>query len=217
MSMLQRPDGHRRVGKTYFVPYPAGEQNRMLTALIMGSDSAAIHSSPQPEILRNICSDLSECFPKEGDVLELVKTNPNGEPSCSLTHWKDDPNVLGGVSYIKYQPSSPLSPESVRETYASPTETPGLFWAGEAAAIFEQASSVHGAHSAALRASLEIQSFLEGKPAKKSPKEWAPRYHQLYGLKEEMKWYPDITRKPADSRESEEAWQKRTEALIEEG
>jgi hypothetical protein len=67
-----------------------------------------------------------------------------------------------------------------------------------------------------LRASLEIQSFLERKPAK-SPKDWAPLYHQLYGLKQEMKWHPRIEREPLDSRETEEAWQKRTEALIQEG
>lgn len=216
MSMLQRPDRSRRVGKTYFVPYPAGDRNRMLTALIMGSDSARIHSSPPPQILRDICSDLNECFPEAGDVLELVNRNAQGTPASSVTHWKDNPNVLGGVSYIKYLPSSSLAPESVRETYASCSETPGLFWAGEAAAIFEQAASVHGAHSAALRASLEIQSFLERKPAK-SPKDWAPLYHQLYGLKQEMKWYPRIEREPLDTRETEEAWQTRTEALIQEG
>lgn len=216
MSMLQRPDRLRRMGKTYFVPYPAGDRNRMLTALIMGSDSARIHSSPSPEILRDICSDLNECFPEEGDVLELVNRNAKGKPACSVTHWKNNPNVLGGVSYIKYLASSSLAPESVRETYASCSETPGLFWAGEAAAIFEQAASVHGAHSAALRASLEIQSFLDRNPAK-SPKDWAPLYHQLYGLKQEMKWYPRIEREPLDTRETEEAWQKRTEALIREG
>ena len=59
---------------------------------------------------------------------------------------------------------------------------------------------MHGAHSAALRASLEIQSFLERKPAK-SPKDWAP----LYGLKQEMKRYPRIEREPLDSRETEAA------------
>jgi hypothetical protein len=217
MSMLQRPDRSRRAGKTYFVPYPAGEGNRMLTALVMGRDSAAIHASPLPEILRDICSDLSECFPEEGDTFELVQKKPNGKPSCSLIHWKNDPDVLGGVSFIKYRPSSSLAPEAVREIYASSAETPGLFWAGEAAAIFEQASSVHGAHSAALLASLEIQSFLEGKAIEKSAKAWAPLYHQLYGLKEEMKWYPGITREAADPRETEDAWQKRIEALIQEG
>jgi hypothetical protein len=36
-------------------------------------------------------------------------------------------------------------------------------------------------------------------------------------LKEEMKWYPRITREPSDPHETEAAWQKRTEALIEEG
>jgi monoamine oxidase len=217
MSMLQRPDRYRRAGKTYFVPYPAGAENRMLTALIMGSDSARIHSSPMEPILRDICSDLNECFPEEGDVLELVRRKANGRPACRLIHWKNDPHVLGGVSFIKYRPSSPLAPESVREAHASCAETPGLFWAGEAAAIFEQASSVHGAHSAALRASLEIQHFLDGKPPRKSPKDWAPLYHRLYGMKSEMKWYPPITREPSDERETEEAWQKRTEALIQKG
>jgi monoamine oxidase len=215
MSMLQRPDRDRRVGKTYFVPYAPGNTNRMLTALIMGRDSARIGSSPPQEILRNICSDLSECFPEQGDVLALVQRDAKGEPACSVTHWQNDPDVLGGVSYIKYLPSSSLAPESVRETYAACTETPGLFWAGEAAAIFEQASSVHGAHSAALRASLEIQSFLEGKPPR-PPKEWAPLYHQLYGMRNEMKWYPQIVREPANPHETEESWQARTEAWIRE-
>jgi monoamine oxidase len=214
MSMLQRPDRYRRVGKTYFVPYPAGSENRMLTALIMGSDSARIHESPQPELLRDICSDLNECFPEAGDVLELVK-KPNGTPSCSVTHWRNDPNVLGGVSYVRYRPSASLAPESVREAYASCADTPGLFWAGEAASIFEQPSSVHGAHSAALRASLEIQGFLDRKRAR-PPEDWAPLYHELYGMKSEMKWYPRIEREPADEGESEEAWQKRIEALIRE-
>ena len=47
--------------------------------------------------------------------------------------------------------------------------------------------------------------------------DWALLYHQLYGLKQEMKWYPRIEREPLDTRETEEAWQKRTEALIREG
>ena len=216
MSMLQRPDRRRRVGKTYFVPHPGGSENRMLTALVMGSDSARIHKAPRAELLRDICSDLNECFPEAGDVLELVEKRPNGKPACAVTHWKDDPHVLGGVSYIRYQPASSLAPESVRETLASGVETPGLFWAGEAAAIFEQAASVHGAHSAALRASLEIQGFLDRKPAR-PPKDWALPYHQLYGMKTEMKWYPRIEREPTDARETEEAWQKRTEALIQAG
>jgi monoamine oxidase len=216
MSMLQRPDRSRRAGKTYFVPHPAGAANRMLTALIMGSDSAQLLSSPLQKILRDICSDLNECFPEAADVHALVKKNASGKPSCRITHWKNDAHVLGGVSFIKYRPSSSLAPELVRESYASCAETPGLFWAGEAAAIFEQASSVHGAHSAALRASLEIQSFLDGKPARKSPRDWAPLYHQLYGLRDEMKWYPRITREPSEG-ESEEAFEKRTEALIQQG
>lgn len=215
MSMLQRPDRSRRMGKTYFVPYPAGPENRMLTALIMGSDSARIRKDPLPDVLRDICADLGECFPEAGDVHERVAKRSNGRPACTLTHWKDDPNVLGGVSYIRYRPSSALAPEAVREAYASCADTPGLFWAGEAAAIFEQPASVHGAHSAALRASLEIQRFLDGKAAQ-PPKAWASRYHQLYGMKSEMKWYPRIEREPADERETEDAWQKRTEALIEE-
>jgi monoamine oxidase len=216
MSMLQRPDRNRRVGKTYFVPYPAGSENRMLTALIMGSDSARIRKSPLPDILRDICSDLNECFPEAGDVLELVGKKPNGKPACSVTHWKDDANVRGGVSYIRYRPSSSLAPESVRQTYASCTETPGLFWAGEAAATFEQAASVHGAHSAALRASLEIQSFLDREPAR-APEDWAPRYHQLYGMKREMKWHSGIEREPTEEPDTEKAWQERTEALIQKG
>jgi monoamine oxidase len=216
MSMLQRPDRTRRVGKTYFVPYAPGGTNRLLTALIMGSDSARIDDSPQDRILRDICSDLSECFPEEGDVLALVKRDARGRPACRVTHWRRDPDVRGGVSYIKYLPSSPLAPEAVRESYASCVETPGLFWAGEAAALFEQASSVHGAHSAALRTSLEIQSFLDGKPPE-PPREWAALYHQLYGLRDEMKWHPRITRTPSDPRESEKSWQARAEALIREG
>jgi monoamine oxidase len=204
MSMLQRPDRHRRAGKTYFVPYAPGGRNRMLTALIMGRDSAQILSSPKERILRDICSDLNECFPEQRDVLGLVTKS-------AVVHWKSDPHVLGGVSFIKYRPSSRLGPESVRESLASCAETPGLFWAGEAAALFEQAASVHGAHSAALRTSLEIQSFLEGEPAKKSPKEWAPLYHQLYGLRQEMKWHPRVTREPS---EAEGAFEKRVEALI---
>jgi monoamine oxidase len=215
MSMLQRPDRQRRVGKTYFVPYPGGAENRMLTALIMGRDSANIRKSALPEILRDLCSDLNECFPEAGDTHELVAKKPNGELACLLTHWKDDSHVLGGVSYIRYRPASPLAPQAVREAYASCEETPGLFWAGEAAAIFEQAASVHGAHSAALRTSLEIQAFLDGKPAQ-PPRDWARLYHQLYGMKSEMQWYPRIEREPTDERETEEAWQQRTEALIEE-
>jgi hypothetical protein len=124
--------------------------------------------------------------------------------------------VLGGVSYVRYRPASSLAPESVRESYASCLETPGLFWAGEAASLFEQASSVHGAHSAALRASLEIQAFLDGKPAR-PPKDQAALYHRLYGMTGEMQWYPGIEREPADPRETEDAWAERTEALIEEG
>jgi monoamine oxidase len=217
MSMLQRPDRYRRAGKTYFVPYAPGGRNRMLTALIMGRDSEKIRASPAHEILRDICSDLNECFPAKADVRALVARNAAGKPSCRVIHWKDDPHALGGVSFIKYRPSSPLAPESVRESLASCAETPGLFWAGEAAALFEQAASVHGAHSAALRTSLEIQSFLEGEPAKESPKDWAPLYHQLYGSKDEMKWYPRVTRDPSVARETEEAFERRVAALIQQG
>jgi monoamine oxidase len=216
MSMLQRPDPRRRVGKTYFVPYGAAGASPMLTALVMGRDSERIHALSQSEILRDVCFDLTECFPEAGDVRALVKKDAKGEPSCAVTHWKHDPHVLGGVSYIRYRPASKLAPEAVRETYASCVDTPGLFWAGEAASIFEQASSVHGAHSAALRASLEIQHFLDGKPPR-APREWARLYHRLYGMREEMKWRPDITREPASERESEAAWQARVEALIREG
>lgn len=217
MSMLQRPDRYRRMGKTYFVPYAPGGRNRMLTALIMGRDSADIRRSSTQEIVSAICADLDDCFPEKRSVLELVKRAADGKPSCRVIHWKDDPHALGGVSFIKYRPSSRLPAGAVRESLASCAETPGLFWAGEAAALFEQAASVHGAHSAALRASLEIQSFLEGEPARTSPKDWAPLYHQLYGLKDEMKWYPRIERAPSDPRETEEAWQKRVEALIQPG
>jgi monoamine oxidase len=216
MSMLQRPDRTRRVGKTYFVPYAPGGRNRILTALIMGSDSARIADSPRERILRDICADLSECFPDAGDVLALVSHGAKDEPACRVTHWRSDPNVLGGVSYIRYVPASSLAPDAVRATLASSVETPGLFWAGEAASLFEQASSVHGAHSAALRASLEIQAFLERRPPE-PPEACAPLYHQLYGLRDAMKWHPRITRRPTDPRETEAAWQARAEALIREG
>jgi monoamine oxidase len=215
MSMLQRPDRYRRVGKTYFLPHAAPERAPMLTALIMGSDSAQITSSSPQELLRLICSDLSECFPEAGDALDWVKRDARRRPRIAITHWHRNPHVLGGVSYVKYVPDSPISADLVRESYASSLETPALFWAGEAAAIFEQAASVHGAHSAALRASLEIQNFLDGKVAR-PPEAWAPEYHQLYGVRDEMKWYPQVTRRPPNEDDTEKAWEGRVEALIRE-
>ena len=162
MTMVHRPDQGRRMGKTYFVPQTdVPNAPPMLTALIMGLDAKKMLAMSDEEVLKNICLDLSPAFPNAGPVEDLVRKRPDGSPSYLVTHWNKDPNVMGGVSFIQYGHSDRIAPENVRQQYADPSLTPGLFWAGEAASTFTQAACVHGAHSAGARAAIEIFHFLD--------------------------------------------------------
>lgn len=214
MSMLNRMDQGRKVGKTYFVPYSENSLVKpMLTALIMGRDAIKLYNRSEEQIVRDICSDLEDCFPNAGDVYSLLHRNEQGKPSMKIVNWHSNPHVRGGISYIKKDLTNRLNVADVRETYASSKETPGLFWAGEAAATFEQPASVHGAHSAGLRASLEIENYLAGKKIM-STREVAQAYHQKFGVKYQMDWYPGITRVPTDESDDENAWREKFSSLL---
>ena len=214
MSMLNRADQGRRVGKTYFVPHTENkEAPPMLTALIMGHDAIKLYTQDEDKIIRDICLDLQECLPKGGDVYDLLNRTAEGKPAVTITQWFDNPHTKGGISYIKKDLNNELSVKEVRSTYASSYETPGLFWAGEAAAIYEQPASVHGAHSAGLRASIEIQNFLDGMPALDS-KKLAKAYHQKFGVKNQMKWFSNITRTSSGYFDDENSWYERFASLL---
>jgi monoamine oxidase len=214
MTMLQRPDAGRRLGKTYFVSFTdVPNAAPMLTALIMGEDGKKISTMEDEEILREICADISDCFPKVGNVYDLVKKKPDGTRSFLVTQWQKNPLTLGEASFINFNPNSTIPTEQVRSIYASPKETPALFWAGEGTAVYEQPASVHGALSTGLRASLEVHRFLDG-DGYYSDQELAQAYHQSFGLTKRMKWFDGIERKPQDEDDNEGSWKLRLQKLI---
>ena len=214
MSMLNRLDQGRRIGKTYFVAYTENKTSLpMLTALIMGHDAIKIYGRTDDEIIRDICMDLQECLPKHGDVYALLNKNELGKPAVKITQWFNNPHTRGGISYIKKDITNIIPIKEVRKTYASSSETPGLFWAGEAAAIYEQPASVHGAHSAGLRASIEIMNFLNGEHAL-DEKKLAEVYHQKFGVKKHMDWFPEITREPIEQYDDENSWYEKFASLL---
>lgn len=214
MSMLNRVDQGRRVGKTYFVAHTENtEALPMLTALIMGHDAMKLYNRKEEDVIRDICLDLQECLPKGEDVFALLNRDSQGKLAIKMTHWNENPYTRGGISYIKKDLANPIPIKEVRKYYASPSETPGIFWAGEAAAVYEQPASVHGAHSAGLRASIEILNYLDGKEAL-SPKKLAKAYHQKFGIKKQMDWYPEISREPSLPYDDENSWYEKCASLI---
>ena len=167
----------------------------------------------EEEIITNVGLDLQDCFP-EVDIFSLLNRDISGKPSAKITIWGKNEFVRGGLSYIKLDQNNSLPVELVRPTYASSQETPGLFWAGEAAAIYEQPASVHGAYSAGLRASVEIEHFLNDKILN-DEKQIAQIYHQKFGLKKEMDWHSNIVRS-AQEGDTEVDWQDKFSVLLEE-
>lgn len=213
MSMLNRIDQMRRMGKTYFVAYTdVPSAPPMLTALIMGNDAIKLYPMSEDEMINSICLDLQDCFPEVGDIFQLLNKDSYGRPAVSITQWNKNEFVKGGVSYLKINTENNFPTDLVRSTYASSQETPGIFWAGEAAAIYEQPASVHGAHSAGLRASIEIEHFLNGQTIT-DEKKIAKLYHQKFGMKNAMCWNSNISRTPDDG-DDEQSWRYKLNSLF---
>lgn len=167
VPIVNYPGESRKAGRTYFIPYfnKKNVKPPILIAYLNGVDDIKMRDLSNEEALSRICDDLCKIFDKEKKC-DLIK--PDLVEGFHRKQWIDDPFALGGFSYLKYLPKSPVPVEKSRRIYAEPDGA--LFWAGEATVLKEkklqlQPSSVPGAHYTGLVAAQKVREFLGGKLA----------------------------------------------------
>ncbi|MGZ3807605.1 MAG: flavin monoamine oxidase family protein [Bacteriovorax sp.] len=160
-AMLNSISKKRKTCRTFFIPSygKSEEENTILSALFAGVEADKIYGKSDESVIRDLCSDLSEIFPDEGPINQLlIPESSSGACQYLRMQWKNNPFALGADSFLKVHSERSVPIEKVRQVLASPEETPGLFWAGEATAWGEhiQPASSHGAHYTGMRASREV-------------------------------------------------------------
>ncbi|MDD4976177.1 MAG: NAD(P)/FAD-dependent oxidoreductase [Bacteriovorax sp.] len=163
-AILNSINTKRKTCRTFLIPGSGkkGEENTILNALFAGEEADDIYGKSDESVISDICSDLSEIFPNEGPIDQLLVQDSFGEYQYLRMQWRDNPYTLGADSFLKAHSERSVPIEKVREKLASAHETPSLFWAGEATASGDgiQPASTHGAHFAGNRASKEVLSHL---------------------------------------------------------
>lgn len=152
----------RNAGRTYYFPNRDNPgKPPLISALIGGDQAVKFRSYSNEHVLRLICADLDQMFPRAAPSYSRVTRRGDGSLVYLRKQWSDDAYSRGGISYVRtHDPVGAINVRSARRALASSRETKPLFWAGEATQFEIQPASVHGAHASGLRAAKEIYKYL---------------------------------------------------------
>ena len=117
-------------------------ENRILSALIMGKQAEALSGKSDEEIVQLLLSELDAYY--DGEASQQFD-----EENTYVTNWGDLPYIKGVKSYPM------VSGTGAAEQYATPIENK-LFFAGEATALNGNYGTVQGALDSAERVVKEV-------------------------------------------------------------
>ena len=160
-KIIMRIDQKRRGGKVYFTPVEnPDDQTYLITSLLHGPSASQFIGKSDLEIVKAICEDLSEMYPRAKNVYDLMIKNQDGSPKALVTRWTHENSFSkGGTTFLTAEAGSVEDIQMARQKLA--IESHPLFWAGEASSWESQPASVHGAHVSGERAAAQIHHFLD--------------------------------------------------------
>jgi monoamine oxidase len=172
-AIINRVDGKSKMGKTYFISnYGEEANNYVLGTLLAGPEADRVATMSEDEILRGVCDELAEIYPEahqEKAIYDRIRIGSDGKKAVLYKHWTFDPWAYCSDSYLEYGMGTREVPlDYARQQLASWTETPSLFWAGEATVYDDRnpeyaaahTGFTHGAHASGIRAAKEVAAVL---------------------------------------------------------
>jgi monoamine oxidase len=129
----------------------------VLNILIMGDPSKALLTKNDTEVIQAVCHDLDLMFATQlagRSSYGLLKTKSDGSRNYAMKRWLREPFFKGSGSFLAYSENPAMPVEMIRPALADSSQTPNLFWAGEATALDSQ-PQLHGAYMSGRRAARE--------------------------------------------------------------